>query len=71
MLVDKVKAVRGTYRVPERFFLILALLGGGFGVVVGMLVFRHKIRKPLFTVWIPLVGALVYGLGYYGFNRFL
>lgn len=62
MLVDKSKAVFQAYRIPERYFMTLAFLGGGIGVVLGMLLFRHKIRKPYFTVWIPLVTVMFAGL---------
>lgn len=71
MAIDKVKAVRSTYRIPERFFVMMTVVGGGLGVVAGMLAFKHKIRKPLFTFWIPLIGALVYGLGFYGWTQLM
>lgn len=60
MAVDKRRALRNAYRIPEKFFLKLSLLSGGIGVIIGMILFRHKIRKPLFFVWIPLITALVW-----------
>jgi uncharacterized membrane protein YsdA (DUF1294 family) len=32
-----------------------AALFGSFGALLGMFLFRHKIRKPLFFVGIPLL----------------
>jgi uncharacterized membrane protein YsdA (DUF1294 family) len=52
--VDKYRARVKQWRIPERTLLILTLIGGAYGALVGMIVFRHKIRKPLFWV---LVGT--------------
>jgi uncharacterized membrane protein YsdA (DUF1294 family) len=71
MMVDKSKAMFKAYRIPERYFMTLAFLGGGFGVILGMILFRHKIRKPYFTVWIPFVTVIVTALGTYGWFRFV
>jgi len=45
---DKIAAKIGAYRVPEMGFHFLSLIGGVFGVVLGILLFHHKIRKPTF-----------------------
>lgn len=47
--LDKLFAVRGMWRIPEAVLLILSLLCGGAGGGLAMLIFRHKIRKPLFV----------------------
>ena len=51
---DKLMAIKGRSRVPEAALLAASLFGGGTGGLVGMLLFRHKIRKPLFCVLVPL-----------------
>lgn len=51
---DKSRARAGQWRVAERILLGLALLGGAFGALAGMLLFHHKTRKPLFCL---VVGA--------------
>jgi uncharacterized membrane protein YsdA (DUF1294 family) len=33
-------------RIPEKWLLALALLGGCWGCWIGVLLFRHKLRKP-------------------------
>lgn len=62
--MDKARAKRGAWRVPERTLLIVAFAGGGIGALAGMLVFRHKTRKPKFLICVPL--ALVLGLVVFG-----
>jgi len=47
--VDKLKSVRGQWRIPEMRLLVLALLGP-FGAYTGMLLFRHKTRKAKFLL---------------------
>ena len=55
--VDKIKAMTDAWRIKERTLIIPAFLLGGIGAVVGMLVFWHKIRKPLFFILIPIAFA--------------
>lgn len=57
-LLDKGRARAGARRVPERTLLVLALLGGSPGLVMGMLVARHKTRKAAFLLPLALVLAL-------------
>ena len=45
---DKRRAVRQQWRVPEKWLFFLAFMGGAAGALAGMILFRHKIRKPLF-----------------------
>lgn len=54
MLQDKRNAMRKGPRVPELILLGSAVLGGSIGAVLGMFFFRHKTRKPLFSVGLPL-----------------
>ena len=53
--VDKAKAKRGAWRVPEKTLFLLPLLGGSVGALLGMLVFRHKTRHWYFVWGIPLI----------------
>ena len=59
--IDKSKARRGAWRVPEKILLILALTCGGFGARLAGITFHHKTRKWYFkTVWfLGMVTTLV------------
>ena len=61
MLSDKVRALKKAWRIPEARLLLTAILGGSLGMLVGMLLCRHKIRKPKFTVTVPLL-LITHGL---------
>ncbi|MCP8617072.1 DUF1294 domain-containing protein [Salirhabdus salicampi] len=52
---DKWKAKRGKYRIAERHLFISAFLGGALGCIIGMQLFRHKIRKGVFRYGMPLL----------------
>jgi uncharacterized membrane protein YsdA (DUF1294 family) len=58
MWIDKRKAIRQQWRIPERTFYLLGLIGGATGIWISMFLFRHKIRKSGF-VGILLVDLLV------------
>ena len=57
MALDKRRAIRHKWRIPEAH-LILAGVFGIFGAVLGMLLFRHKIRKPKFYIGLPAIFIL-------------
>jgi uncharacterized membrane protein YsdA (DUF1294 family) len=65
---DKRQAKRGARRVPERMLHVLALLGGFAGAWLGMRLFRHKTKKPLFGA-VLLLAALLHA-GAWGWWRF-
>lgn len=53
--IDKYRAVKGGYRIPIAVLLGMAFAGGSIGALLGMVVFRHKIRKNYFSVGVPLI----------------
>ncbi len=55
MGIDKFKAQRGYWRIPEGTLIMITALGGGIGTLVGMYTFRHKTKKLKFTVGIPTI----------------
>ena len=55
---DKGMAKLGRRRVPEASLLFACLAGGAAGGLVGMYLFRHKIRKPKFYLTVPLLFLL-------------
>ncbi len=65
MLIDKQKARRGAWRIPEATLMGAALLGGSIGAIAGMRLFRHKTKHPKFYIGLPailavqIIGAIV------------
>lgn len=55
MRVDKRKAKRGAFRIPEATLIAVAILGGSIGAIAGMYLFRHKTRHLKFIVGLPLI----------------
>lgn len=57
MLVDKIKAKKNAWRIPEATLFLVATLGGSLGSLLGMYTFRHKTKHISFTFGIPLILA--------------
>ncbi|GFH96107.1 hypothetical protein IMSAGC003_02661 [Lachnospiraceae bacterium] len=55
MWLDKRKAIRHQWRIPEATLFFIALLGGGLGSIVGMQLFRHKTRHWYFVWGMPAI----------------
>ena len=53
--IDKWKAKRDKWRVPEATLLMLAALGGSVGALLGMFVFHHKTKHKKFLIGVPLI----------------
>lgn len=58
MAFDKKRAVQGKWRVPEKNLYILAILGGGLGGLIGMVVKRHKNRHMDFILVFTVTAIL-------------
>lgn len=58
MLVDKTKARKNKWRIPEATLLAVALVGGSIGSLIGMKTVRHKTKKPVFYIGIPFIITL-------------
>ena len=58
MFIDKQKAKRGSWRIPENTIFIITAIGGGIGTIAGMYTFRHKTKKWTFTFGLPFLLVL-------------
>lgn len=56
--MDKRRAKKGAWRIPEATLLAWAIMGGSVGSGLGMLVFRHKTKHIKFALGIPLILAV-------------
>ncbi|MBP5583979.1 MAG: DUF1294 domain-containing protein [Bacteroidales bacterium] len=56
--IDKLKAKRDKWRIPESTLLSMAVLGGSIGALAGMKVWRHKTLHDKFRIGIPVIIAL-------------
>ena len=52
--VDKRKAIKNRWRIPERTLLGVAFIGGSVGALMGMKVFRHKTKHWKFKIGVPV-----------------
>ncbi len=68
--LDKRKAKKGAWRIPERTLFLLAALGGSPGAICGMLLFRHKTLKTRFRIGLPLILLAQLALAFWLLIRF-
>ena len=62
MGIDKSKAIKGKWRIPEKRLFLYVILGGGIGGLFGMYIFRHKTKHMSFKIGLPLITLAEYGL---------
>ena len=53
MGIDKRRAIRHAYRIPEATLFLIAALGGSLGSILGMRHFRHNTRHRKFVWGMP------------------
>lgn len=56
--IDKLKAKKGKWRIPEATLLLLAIIGGSIGAWCGVKVWHHKTLHKKFRYGIPLIIAI-------------
>ncbi len=59
---DKRRAIRGLWRIPESVLMLAVIFGGGIGGYLGMRIFHHKTRKPLFALGVPVITVMEYAV---------
>lgn len=58
MWLDKRKARKGKWRIPESILFLITTLGGGIGTIAGMYTFRHETQKLNFVIGFPFITIL-------------
>ena len=55
MMIDKRRAIRHAWRIPEKMLFLCSLLGGSIGTWAGMYLFHHKTRHWYFVIGMPVI----------------
>ena len=55
MGIDKHKARKRAFRIPEATLFLIAIIGGSIGSLAGMYAFRHKTRHWYFVYGMPFI----------------
>lgn len=53
--IDKYKAIKGKWRIPEATLLLMAVFGGSIGAWLGMRVFHHRTMHKKFYIGVPTI----------------
>lgn len=55
MGIDKQKAKKNKWRIPEKTLFLSAMVGGSIGALYGMHLFRHKTKHKSFVFGMPAI----------------
>lgn len=55
MGIDKSRAKKRGFRIPEATLFVVAIIGGSIGTIIGMFSFRHKTRHWYFLYGLPVI----------------
>ncbi len=55
MGIDKLRARKRAWRIPESTLFVIALIGGSLGTTIGMHLFHHKTRHWYFLFGMPAI----------------
>ena len=58
MGIDKLRARKRAWRIPESTLFVIALIGGSLGTTIGMHLFHHKTRHWYFLFGMPAILVL-------------
>ena len=61
-MTDKILAKLGCRRITESFLILLGVFFGATGAYLAMILFRHKTSKLKFSLLMPILMALQWGL---------
>ena len=55
MGIDKAKAIKGAWRIPEKTLFLFSIIGGSIGTWAGMYIFHHKTKHWYFVIGMPAI----------------
>ena len=62
MGIDKRRAMKNAFRIPEATLFSVAIVGGSIGSIIGMFLFRHKTKHWYFLAGMPFILLIQIGL---------
>lgn len=68
--IDKLKAKKSKWRIPESTLIGIAIIGGSIGAWLGMKVWHHKTLHKKFKYGIPFIIVAQIALCFYLLKRF-
>ena len=68
MGMDKRRAKKHAFRIPEATLFTIAIIGGSIGSIIGMRYFHHKTRHWYFVYGMPLILLLQIALIVFIYN---
>ena len=54
-VIDKIKAIRDAWRIPEKTLFLISFIGGAVGMYIAMITIRHKTKHKKFMIGIPFI----------------
>lgn len=69
--IDKLKAKKSKWRIPEATLLLMAICGGSIDAWLGMKAFHHKTMHKKFYIGIPVIIILQLALAVWGLITYL
>ncbi|MBO5079086.1 MAG: DUF1294 domain-containing protein [Oscillospiraceae bacterium] len=70
MHIDKQKAIKNQWRIPERVLIGIGILGGSLGCIAGMRIFHHKTKHLAFWLGLPLILFAQIMIGIFLYTKF-
>jgi len=67
--IDKRRAIKKIWRIPEKYFFLISIVGGFPGVYSGFITFRHKTKHIKFMIGLPLIFIAQLVILFYAINR--
>ena len=71
MGIDKLRAKKDRWRIPEANLFVMSILGGGIGGICGMFAFHHKTKHIYFYIIYGISIILHIALLYLVFTKFI
>lgn len=69
--IDKFLSIKHWYRISEFILLCFGFIGGVIGSLIGMYLFRHKVKKIKFKIFLFIYSLLWFAIVYLYYGGYL